>query len=59
MNLPSVPRLLRSADNIDDFFVELPPVASTLLAFKRNNNLCMATNHLPGSVALFNSIGLR
>jgi len=31
-------RLLRSADNIDDFIVELPPVAGTLLAFKRSNN---------------------
>jgi hypothetical protein len=31
-------RLLRSADNIDDFFAELPPVAGTLLAFKRSNN---------------------
>ena len=31
-------RLLRSADNIDDVIVELPPVAGTLLAFKRSNN---------------------
>ena len=31
-------RLLRSADNIDDFFAELPPVAGALLAFKRSNN---------------------
>jgi SM-20-related protein len=31
-------RLLRSADNIDDFIVELPPVTGTLLAFKRSNN---------------------
>jgi SM-20-related protein len=31
-------RLLRSGDNIDDFFAELPPVAGTLLAFKRSNN---------------------
>ena len=31
-------RLLHSADNIDDFIVELPPVAGTLLAFKRSNN---------------------
>jgi len=31
-------RLLRSADNIDDFIAELPPVAGTLLAFKRSNN---------------------
>jgi len=31
-------RLLRSADDIDDFIVELPPVAGTLLAFKRSNN---------------------
>jgi SM-20-related protein len=31
-------RLLRSADNIDDFFAELPPEAATLLAFKRSNN---------------------
>ena len=31
-------RLLRSADNIDDSIVELPPVAGTLLAFKRSNN---------------------
>jgi SM-20-related protein len=31
-------RLLRSADNVDDFFAELPPVAGTLLAFKRSNN---------------------
>jgi SM-20-related protein len=31
-------RLLRSADNIDDFFAELPPVAGTMLAFKRSNN---------------------
>jgi SM-20-related protein len=31
-------RLLHSADNIDDFIAELPPVAGTLLAFKRSNN---------------------
>jgi hypothetical protein len=31
-------RLLRSADDIDDFIAELPPVAGTLLAFKRSNN---------------------
>jgi SM-20-related protein len=31
-------RLLRSADDIDDFIVELPPVTGTLLAFKRSNN---------------------
>jgi Rps23 Pro-64 3,4-dihydroxylase Tpa1-like proline 4-hydroxylase len=31
-------RLLRSADDIEDFIVELPPVAGTLLAFKRSNN---------------------
>jgi hypothetical protein len=31
-------RLLRSADDIDDFIAELPPVAGTLLAFRRSNN---------------------
>jgi SM-20-related protein len=31
-------RLLRSADNLDDIIVEVPPVAGTLLAFKRSNN---------------------
>jgi SM-20-related protein len=31
-------RLLRSADDIDDVIVEVPPVAGTMLAFKRSNN---------------------
>jgi SM-20-related protein len=31
-------RLLRSADNLNDIVVEVPPVAGTLLAFKRSNN---------------------
>jgi SM-20-related protein len=31
-------RLLRSEDNLDDIVVELPPVAGTLLAFKRSDN---------------------
>ncbi|HEY1746738.1 MAG TPA: 2OG-Fe(II) oxygenase [Xanthobacteraceae bacterium] len=31
-------RLLRSADNLDDVIVEVPPVAGTLLAFKRSDN---------------------
>jgi SM-20-related protein len=31
-------RLLRSADDLDDVIVEVPPVAGTLLAFKRSDN---------------------
>lgn len=31
-------RLLRSARDLDDIIVEVPPVAGTLLAFKRSNN---------------------
>jgi hypothetical protein len=31
-------RLLRSADNLDDVIAEVPPVAGTLLAFKRADN---------------------
>jgi SM-20-related protein len=31
-------RLLRSENNIDDLELELPPVAGTLLAFKRSDN---------------------
>ena len=31
-------RLLRSAKNLSDIIVEVPPVAGTLLAFKRSNN---------------------
>lgn len=31
-------RLLRSPDDLDDVIVEVPPVAGTLLAFKRSNN---------------------
>ena len=31
-------RLLRSADDLNDIIVEVPPVAGTLLAFKRSNN---------------------
>jgi SM-20-related protein len=31
-------RLLRSADNLNDIIVEVPPVAGTLLAFRRSNN---------------------
>jgi SM-20-related protein len=31
-------RLLRSADNLNDIIVEVPPVAGTLLAFKRSDN---------------------
>jgi SM-20-related protein len=31
-------RLLRSEDNLDDAVLELPPVAGTLLAFKRSDN---------------------
>ena len=31
-------RLLRSADNLDDIIAEVPPVAGTLLAFKRSDN---------------------
>jgi SM-20-related protein len=31
-------RLLRSENNIDDIVLELPPVAGTLLAFKRSDN---------------------
>jgi len=31
-------RLLRSAHNLGDMIVEVPPVAGTLLAFKRSNN---------------------
>jgi hypothetical protein len=31
-------RLLRSPDNIDDVIVEVPPVAGTLLAFRRSDN---------------------
>jgi hypothetical protein len=31
-------RLLRSARNLGDMIVEVPPVAGTLLAFKRSNN---------------------
>jgi SM-20-related protein len=31
-------RLLRAADNLNDIIVEVPPVAGTLLAFKRSDN---------------------
>ena len=31
-------RLLRSPDDLDDVIVEVPPVAGTLLAFKRSDN---------------------
>ncbi len=31
-------RLLRSADNLNDIIVEVPPLAGTLLAFKRSDN---------------------
>jgi SM-20-related protein len=31
-------RLLRSADDLHNFIVEVPPVAGTLLAFKRSDN---------------------
>jgi SM-20-related protein len=31
-------RLLRSADDLNDIIVEVPPVAGTLLAFKRSHN---------------------
>ncbi len=31
-------RLLRSADNLNDIITEVPPVAGTLLAFKRSDN---------------------
>ena len=31
-------RLLRSANNLNDIIVEVPPVSGTLLAFKRSNN---------------------
>jgi SM-20-related protein len=31
-------RLLRSAHDLDDIIVEVPPVAGTMLAFKRSNN---------------------
>ncbi len=31
-------RLLRSADDLDDIILEVPPVAGTLLAFKRSDN---------------------
>jgi SM-20-related protein len=31
-------RLLRSADNLDDLIVEVPPAEGTLLAFKRSEN---------------------
>jgi hypothetical protein len=31
-------RLLRSADNLDDMIMEVPPDAGTLLAFKRSDN---------------------
>src|SRR5437763_1807407 len=31
-------RLLRSSQNLDDIIVEVPPIAGTLLAFKRSNN---------------------
>ena len=31
-------RLLRSAKNLNDIIVEVPPIAGTLLAFKRSNN---------------------
>ena len=41
-------RLLRSADNINDFIVELPPVAGTLLAFKRSNNSWHGHNSFAG-----------
>lgn len=31
-------RLLRTADNLDDVIVEVPPIAGTLLAFRRSDN---------------------
>jgi SM-20-related protein len=31
-------RLLRSSSNLNDVIVEVPPIAGTLLAFKRSNN---------------------
>jgi len=31
-------RLLRSADNLNDIIIEVPPIAGTLLAFKRSDN---------------------
>jgi SM-20-related protein len=31
-------RLLRSANNLNDIIVEVPPIAGTMLAFKRGNN---------------------
>jgi len=31
-------RLLRSADNLNDIITEVPPVAGTMLAFKRSDN---------------------
>ena len=31
-------RLLRSSDNLNHIIVEVPPIAGTLLAFKRSNN---------------------
>jgi hypothetical protein len=31
-------RLLRSSRDINDIIVEVPPIAGTLLAFKRSNN---------------------
>jgi SM-20-related protein len=31
-------RLLRSGENLDDMIAEIPPIAGTLLVFKRSNN---------------------
>jgi hypothetical protein len=31
-------RLLRSSNDLNDIIVEVPPIAGTLLAFKRSNN---------------------
>jgi hypothetical protein len=39
-------RLLRSSDDLNDIIVEVPPIAGTLLAFKRSNN----SSHRRGSV---------
>ena len=36
--IKSALRLLRSADNLDDMILEVPPSEGTLLAFKRSDN---------------------
>jgi SM-20-related protein len=52
-------RLLRSADDIDDFIVEVPPVAARCSPSNAATIHGTVTNRSPASAVLFNSIGSR